>query len=187
VRRLAAAAVAVGVLLGATACSDGASNPDYARICVDAQTHQRVPGNECGSNDGSALDGFLWGYVLFGSRMPAYGTSITNVTHVTYHVPKSAVVEHDEKLLPQGGKGYTKSTATRTYSTGGGKTIGSFKGTSGFKSSGGYKAPAPKAPAVKAPSGGGGYKAPAVKAPSSGGFKSGGFSSGGGFKSGPKR
>jgi hypothetical protein len=152
---LALIVVVLSVVIGLTACDEyQEQGPDYARVCVDRITHQRVPGYKCGTSDIHPFSGFAWYYFPYGHVLPPYGYPVSGGR---YSIRKSALVAHDELLAPRGGKSYTKAK-TVPYSTGGGKKLGTSSG-SGYK----VKAPAVKAPNVKAPA----NKAPApvVKAP----------------------
>jgi hypothetical protein len=73
------------VLLGVTALAAQsltgcASQPDYAAICTDPQTNERVDDSECDDSDEPrdytpGLGGFFWFYMLTSSsaRLPAVG------------------------------------------------------------------------------------------------------------------
>jgi hypothetical protein len=163
--KLGAPLLALGLVAGGlTACSSNTSSDQadqYARVCVDKDTNERVTGDRCGTDDNHAADGFLWYYLLYGRALPAYGYHVSGgVTHVNNYV----VVQHAERLAPKGGLSYEKAP-NRTYTTGGGMPLKSSTGGSG------YKGPAVRPPAPK-PASGGGYKAPSsgggYKAPSSG-------------------
>jgi len=146
------------IVTSLVSCSTGNDyqSADYSRICVDAQTHERVSGDKCGDeNSPNPNIGFLWWFIPYGHSLPAYGYPVSGGRQ---YISKSAVVEHDERLAPKGGKSYTKAP-TRSYSDGSGKKLGTTKGGAGYKPLPPKVNNPPKAPANKAPAGGG-YKAP---------------------------
>jgi hypothetical protein len=146
--------LAVGFALSGCSNESG-QDPQYSRVCIDQNTRERVDGSQCGSDDSSAASGFLWWYLIWGRTLPSYGSPVSGGYRT---VPSSSVIEHDERLAPQGGTSYKKAT-TRGYSTGSGKKLGTTKGGTG------YKAPAPKAPAPAPKPANPAPKAPAPKAP----------------------
>lgn len=187
IRKPLAAIALLGLAgLGLTACSDDDSqHPQYAQICYDQQTHERVDGSNCESGHSGFGSNFIFWYLLWGHTLPAYGQHVSGGYRT---VSRTVIVEHDARVAPRGGTTYTKSTAGKTYTTGAtGKKVSpskvsvapkSYSGTStksGTSSKSGYTSSGSKT--YKAPSSSSG----GFKSSSSGGFKSSGSS---GFKSG---
>jgi hypothetical protein len=75
--------VALGVTAvmasGLTGC---ASSPDYAAVCVDPQTEERVADDQCDddSDYNGAGSGFFWYYLGASSRVPAIGGTASGGT-----------------------------------------------------------------------------------------------------------
>jgi len=125
-RRMRSGAVALGVTAitaaGLTGCS---SSPDYAAICVDPETDERVDDDECddadddysGSSPGS---GFFWYYLGASSRVPAVGSGVSGGS---FRTPSSSSVQRG---------GLDSSGADSVRST----TRGGFGGSSGRSFSG---------------------------------------------------
>lgn len=80
-RRSASVAIGVTALMasGLTGC---ASSPDYAAVCVDPQTEERVDDDQCDDDSGSngAGTAFLWYYLAASSRFPAVGGTVSGGT-----------------------------------------------------------------------------------------------------------
>jgi hypothetical protein len=103
--------VAIGVTAvmasGLTGC---ASSPDYAAVCVDPQTNQRVDDDECDrdhyhSGVGSA---FLWYYLGRSAAVPAVGRTVTGGN---FSIPRTGTIQRGG--LPVRGGSSVKSTTTR--------------------------------------------------------------------------
>ena len=82
-RRMRSATVALGVTaLMATGLTGCASEPDYAAVCVDPETEQRVDDDQC--DDDRDYDGvssrFFWYYLGASSRVPAIGAPVSGGT-----------------------------------------------------------------------------------------------------------
>jgi hypothetical protein len=76
--------VAVGVGLTAVVAAvlvDRETEPDYAAVCVDPDTQQRVDDDEC-RDGGHHVGGsaFAWYFLGRASRVPAIGTTVTGGT-----------------------------------------------------------------------------------------------------------
>ena len=82
-RRMRSATVALGVTaLMATGLTGCASEPDYAAVCVDPETEQRVDDDQCDDDrdyDGVS-SGFFWYYLGASSRVPAIGAPVSGGT-----------------------------------------------------------------------------------------------------------
>jgi hypothetical protein len=82
-RRLRSRTVLLGVTaLTASSLTGCASQPDYAAICTDPQTNERVDDDQCDDSDEPrdytpGLGGFFWFYMLTSAsnRIPAVGQS----------------------------------------------------------------------------------------------------------------
>jgi len=83
-RRMRSKTVLLGVTALAASSLSGcvASQPDYAAICTDPQTNERVDDDQCDDSDEPrdytpGLGGFFWFYMLTraGHRLPAVGQS----------------------------------------------------------------------------------------------------------------
>ena len=80
-RRMRSHTVLLGVTaLAASSLTGCASQPDYAAICTDPQTNQRVDDSQCDDSDeprdySPGLGGFFWFYMLTSAthRIPAIG------------------------------------------------------------------------------------------------------------------
>ncbi|WP_426244473.1 hypothetical protein [Nocardioides sp. LHG3406-4] len=82
-RRMRSTGVSLGVTAlmaaGLTGC---ASSPDYAAVCVDPQTDQRVDDGQCDDDGNStgAGTGFFWYFLGASSRVPAVGGTVSGGT-----------------------------------------------------------------------------------------------------------
>jgi len=81
--RMRSTGVSLGVTAmmaaGLTGCS---SSADYAAVCVDPQTEQRVDDDECDDDSdytGSG-SGFFWYFLAASSRVPAVGGAVSGGT-----------------------------------------------------------------------------------------------------------
>ncbi|WP_241153678.1 hypothetical protein [Nocardioides pantholopis] len=77
-RRMRSASVAIGITaLAASGLTGCASSADYAAVCVDPETQERVEDKECDDdseyNGSSVGSGFFWYYLGASSRVPAVG------------------------------------------------------------------------------------------------------------------
>ena len=82
-RRMRSASVALGVTaLMATGLTGCASEPDYAAVCVDPETEQRVDDDQCDDDrDYTGVGtGFFWYYLGASSRVPAIGAPVSGGT-----------------------------------------------------------------------------------------------------------
>ncbi|NYG54848.1 hypothetical protein [Nocardioides perillae] len=78
-RRMRSTNVAIGVTaLVAAGLSGCSSSPDYAAVCVDPETEERVDDQYCDDDGGTGGvgAGFLWFYLGASSRVPALGGSV---------------------------------------------------------------------------------------------------------------
>lgn len=80
-RRMRSASVAIGVTVvmaaGLTGCST--TSADYAAVCVNPQTQERVDDDQChDDHDYNGVgSGFFWYYLGASSRVPAVGHSVS--------------------------------------------------------------------------------------------------------------
>lgn len=83
-RRMRSTGVSLGVtVLMAAGLSGCAAAPDYAAVCVDPDTQDRVSDDQCDdSSTGGAGVGtaFLWYYLGASSRVPAVGSGVSGGT-----------------------------------------------------------------------------------------------------------
>ena len=82
-RRMRSATVALGVTaLMATGLTGCASEPDYAAVCVDPETEERVDDDQCDDDrDYTGVGaGFFWYYLGASSRVPAIGAPVSGGT-----------------------------------------------------------------------------------------------------------
>ena len=83
-RKSAVVAVAGLALLttGLTGCSFGAAEDDYAAVCIDETTQQRVDDGRCRDVNGTSFVApFLWYYIgRNASRLPAVGERVMGGT-----------------------------------------------------------------------------------------------------------
>ncbi|MBA3781527.1 hypothetical protein [Nocardioides sp. InS609-2] len=79
-RRMRSTGVSLGVTAlmaaGLTGC---ATSPDYAAVCVDPQTDERVADDQCDDDRAYAGSGsgFFWYYLAASSRVPAVGSGVS--------------------------------------------------------------------------------------------------------------
>ena len=135
---------ATGIALMAaslTACSTQ-SGDDYAAVCIDQTTQQRVDDGRCGSNNNGALVAapFLWYYMgRSASRIPAVGQTVTGLGGTTtkpasgkigvgYPREGAAISKNGfgnrSKTFSGGGSGSNNGGGSRSRS-GGGRSSGS--------------------------------------------------------------
>ncbi|WP_295661082.1 hypothetical protein [uncultured Nocardioides sp.] len=83
-RRMRSTGVSLGVTaIMAAGLSGCASSPDYAAVCVDPDTDERVDDDQCDDDRaaGSGVGGaFLWYYLGASSRVPALGSRVAGGT-----------------------------------------------------------------------------------------------------------
>lgn len=85
-RRMRSRTVLLGVTaLTASSLTGCASQPDYAAICTDPQTNERVDDDQCDDSEEPrdytpGLGGFFWFYMLTSgaNRIPAVGQAYSN-------------------------------------------------------------------------------------------------------------
>ena len=127
-RRMRSRTVLLGVTaLTASSLSGCASNPDYAAICTDPETNERVEDTQCDDSDQPrdytpGLGGFFWFYVFAGSnmRIPAVGQ--------TYN---SRAGTYNGSALLRNGSSVQRGGLPRA----GGQSVKSFTRSGGFGSS----------------------------------------------------
>lgn len=111
-RRMRSATVAIGVTAlaasGLTGCS---SSADYAAVCVDPDTQERVDDDQCDDNSdyNGAGSGFFWYYLGASSRVPAIGSTATGGTWRGSSLNGSV----QRGGLPSTGGSSVKSTTTK--------------------------------------------------------------------------
>ncbi|WP_246081828.1 hypothetical protein [Nocardioides litoris] len=86
-RRMRSSGVAIGVTAlmaaGLTGCS---SSADYAAVCVDPETQERVPDDECDDadddydGDSVGSSGFFWYYLAASRSYPGIGSRVSGGT-----------------------------------------------------------------------------------------------------------
>ena len=109
-RRSASVVIGVTALMasGLTGC---ASSPDYAAVCVDPQTEERVDDDECDddSDYNGTGAGFFWYYLASSARVPAVGSTATGGTYNGSSLSGSV----QRGGLPSEGGSSVKSTTTK--------------------------------------------------------------------------
>lgn len=84
-RRMRSSSVMLGVTAVMAASLTGcASSADYAAVCVDPETQERVEDYECtdGQSDYSGVgSGFFWYYLGASSRIPPTGSLVSGGTY----------------------------------------------------------------------------------------------------------
>jgi hypothetical protein len=115
-RRMRSSSVTLGVTAvvaaGLTGC---ASSADYAAVCVDPSTDQRVADDQCDDTDGGSSAGgvgagaFVWYYLAASRVVPAIGAGVSggtfNRSGLTGTVQRGG--------LPEKGGSTVKSTTTK--------------------------------------------------------------------------
>ena len=132
-RRLRSAHVGLGLTVMAAAALTGcaADEPDYAAICVDPITEERIDDDLCDDSDdpsdyhGSG-GGFFWFYVNTSSShpIPAVGSRF-NPGHGTY---TGSTLTRGGKTVQRGGMPEAGSPSVRSFTKSGG--FGSTRGVS---------------------------------------------------------
>ncbi|MFS3127644.1 hypothetical protein ACLM5J_04490 [Nocardioides sp. Bht2] len=82
-RRMRSTSVAIGVTaLMASGLTGCASSADYAAVCVDPETQNRVDDDECDDDTeyNGTSTGFFWYYLGSSQRVPAVGGQATGGT-----------------------------------------------------------------------------------------------------------
>lgn len=112
-RRMRSGSVAIGfTAVMAAQLSGCASSPDYAAVCVDPETNERVEDYEC-SNDtdyDGVSSGFFWYYLGSSQRVPAVGSTASGGTWNGSRLSGSSVQRGG---LPTTGGSSVKSTTSR--------------------------------------------------------------------------
>jgi hypothetical protein len=124
------------VLLGVTALAASSlsgcvSQPEYAAICTDPQTHERVDDSRCDDSDQArdyhpGLAGFFWFYMLTSSnrRIPAIGQTYSTRAG-TYNGSR---LVRSGTTVQRGGLPRTGGTSVKSYTRSGG--FGTSRGVS---------------------------------------------------------
>jgi hypothetical protein len=125
------------VLLGITAIAAqtlsgcAASEPDYAAICTDPQTHERVDDSQCDDSDAPrdyspGLGGFFWFYMLTsgGYRLPAIGQTYS--TRAGTYDGRGLV--RSGRVVQRGGMPRAGASTVKSFTRSGG--FGSSRGVS---------------------------------------------------------
>jgi hypothetical protein len=131
-RRMRSQTVLLGVTaLAASSLSGCASEPEYAAICTDPQTHQRVDDDQCDDSDrprdySPGLGGFFWFYMLTSSthRIPAIGQSYSPRIG-TYNGSR---LTGTGRTVQRGGLPRTGGTSVKSFTRSGG--FGTSRGIS---------------------------------------------------------
>ena len=82
-RRMRSTSISLGITaLMASSLTGCASSADYAAVCVDPDTQERVDDDQCddASEDGGGGSGFFWYYLAARSIVPAVGQTATGGT-----------------------------------------------------------------------------------------------------------
>ncbi|GMA38005.1 hypothetical protein [Mobilicoccus caccae] len=123
---ITAAVAGAGVLtLVALSGGDDDDEPTHAAVCVDRETGERQPDEQCGDNSGSYHGGFGWYFIPYGLVSPRVGAPVSGGS---YSAPASSSYVTGG-VSPNGGvvsadtvKGGTKTTVRGGF---GGKAKGS--------------------------------------------------------------
>lgn len=135
-RRLRSAGVALGLTALAAASLTGCAyeeEPDYAAICVDPETDERVDDSECDTDEeyhGSG-SGFFWFYMATSGshRIPAVGDRF-DPSIGSYRVSSLTGSSGAAVAVQRGGLPTAGSSSMKSYVTSGG-----FGSRGGFSSS----------------------------------------------------
>ncbi len=82
-RRMRSASISLGITaVMASSLTGCASNADYAAVCVNPDTQERVTDDECDddSDYNGTGSGFFWYYLAASSRVPAIGSRTSGGT-----------------------------------------------------------------------------------------------------------
>lgn len=82
-RRMRSTSISLGITaLMASSLTGCSSSADYAAVCVDPETQQRVDDDECDDDAdyNGAGSGFFWYYLGASSRVPAVGQTASGGT-----------------------------------------------------------------------------------------------------------
>lgn len=82
-RRMRSTSISLGITaLMASSLTGCSSSADYAAVCVDPETQERVDDDQCDDDSGSngAGTAFLWYYLAASSRFPAVGGTVSGGT-----------------------------------------------------------------------------------------------------------
>ena len=105
-----------------TACGDDAKSPDYAGVCMDQKTHERLPDEQCDENRYHHHPGVGWVFFARGRSVPAIGRTLSGYST---QVPKNLTYSKGN-YAPGGGKVGPDTIKEGTSIRGGnGKNVGS--------------------------------------------------------------
>ncbi|MGF9753611.1 hypothetical protein AAII07_00275 [Microvirga sp. 0TCS3.31] len=81
-RRMRSTSISLGITaVMASSLTGCASSADYAAVCVDPDTQERVADDQCDdASDGGGGTGFFWYYLAARSIVPAVGQTATGGT-----------------------------------------------------------------------------------------------------------
>jgi hypothetical protein len=82
-RRMRSSSISLGITaLMASSLTGCSSSPDYAAVCVDPETQERVDDDQCDddSDYNGGGSGFFWYYLGASSRIPAVGQTTSGGT-----------------------------------------------------------------------------------------------------------
>ena len=81
-RRMRSTSISLGITaLMASSLTGCSSSADYAAVCVDPATEERVPDDQCDDdNDYNGGSGFFWYYLAARSVVPGIGQTATGGT-----------------------------------------------------------------------------------------------------------
>jgi len=132
-RRMRSKTVLLGITALAASSLSGcvSSEPDYAAICTDPQTHERVDDSQCDDSDRPrdytpGLGGFFWFYMLTSGsyRLPAIGQTY-NPRGGTYN---GRGLARSGRYVQRGGLPRTGAPSVKSYTRSGG--FGTSRGVS---------------------------------------------------------
>jgi hypothetical protein len=79
-RRMRSTSISLGITaVMASSLTGCATSADYAAVCVDPETQERVDDDQC-DDDGGGGTGFFWYYLAARSIVPAVGQTATGGT-----------------------------------------------------------------------------------------------------------
>jgi hypothetical protein len=132
-RRMRSKTVLLGITALAASSLSGcaSSEPDYAAICTDPQTNERVDDSQCDDSDQPrdytpGLGGFFWFYMLTSGafRLPAIGQTY-NTRGGTYN---GRALASSGRYVQRGGLPKSGAPTMRSYTRSGG--FGTSRGVS---------------------------------------------------------